>query len=86
LLDVTPYDGCMSIDNSTMNDKAIFMRFNNTFQCSLATILKNLEYNQARLAIIGSNGPIVGIYFRGFFFFINIFSVFFFLENKFVKY
>ena len=59
IIDVAPYDGCTSISNQSFNNKAVFIRFNDSSPCSLDVILGNLEENNALLAVIGLNGSIV---------------------------
>lgn len=61
LVDVTPYTGCDSIENSSMSNNAVLMRLNTASACSLEIIMKNLELNRASLAIIGLNSSIVRI-------------------------
>ena len=58
LVDATPYNGCNSIENSTFSSNAVFMRLNPP-DCTLQTIMKNLEKNKASLAVFGLNGTIV---------------------------
>ncbi len=59
LLDVTPYDGCIAEANNSFSNKTILTRIYSIPNCTVQTILANLELNHAKLAIIGTNGPIV---------------------------
>jgi hypothetical protein len=59
LIELTPYNGCTSIYNSSINNNAVLMRLNSSPNCSLEVMLKNLEFNKASLAIIGLNSSIV---------------------------
>lgn len=58
LIELTPYNGCTSIYNSSIANNAVLMRLNSAPNCSLEVILKNLELNRASLAIIGLNSSI----------------------------
>jgi hypothetical protein len=59
LIDVTPYDACSKIENSSFIRKAIFMRFNSSPECTLQEMLNNLESKDSSLAIIGFTGKLV---------------------------
>ena len=59
---MTPYDACTYIDNSSFIRKAIFMRFSSSPSCPLQVMLKNLNLNDASLAIIGLSGRLVSLF------------------------
>ncbi len=77
LIDVTPYDGCSKIENSSFNEKAIFMRFDSSPKCPLQEMLNNLESNRPSLAIIGFTGKLVR-----FLSYIELFLLFIFSTQK----
>ena len=58
IVDANPYNGCNSIQNSTFNNKAVFLLLDSP-SCSLQVIMQNLEENKVAVAIFGLNGTIV---------------------------
>lgn len=62
LIDATTTNGCYPAVDSSLADKAVFLRYNqSTFarnNCSVKRILSNLQFSNAVMAIFGYDGPI----------------------------
>ena len=70
LINAQPYNGCSPYSSSpinvapppsrpSLNGSAVFVEAPNRFNCSFDVVVDNLQKANSRVAIIGSDGPIV---------------------------
>lgn len=59
LISLEPYDGCSPIDQPSLDSSAAYLRIKKPFKCHFSTLIKNVQANNPKLVIIGSDGPIV---------------------------